>query len=264
MFTKSLFAICICLLVVGFQLVFARKTYQGRCKLFGVVLPPGMWIYVLFSVITAAAMFCFYMPGILFNRDSQAPVGIFFLGLTGLVLLPLFVFLGRGLNAAFLLLHNGGNCRDKNQLFRYCFMGLLVAVGLCVIVFWRLYNFKLMEKVSNPNASADVLRKAQHKAFWPGIDYQIRLKIAEHRNTPDDLLEDLAESGDLAICMRVAANQSTGIRAVRHLATNKDFWVRVCVARRGDCPEDILERLNNDPSAEVRQEVRLHVEKKKR
>ncbi|WP_432245632.1 hypothetical protein ACRB8A_03865 [Arthrobacter sp. G.S.26] len=76
--------------------------------------------------------------------------------------------------------------------------------------------------------------------------------LADNRNTPFDILDDLATSRDPDIRRRVGRNESTPEPTVRILASDARWLVRQGVATNRNAPEDVLEALACDRSVAVR------------
>ena len=97
---------------------------------------------------------------------------------------------------------------------------------------------------------------------------QFRYAVAEHRNTPPDVLTDLADDDGvrpgryighwIPIRAAVAENRNTPVEVLTDLATFPDGGVRWGVARNTRCTVDILLLMAADPDVRVRAAVAAH------
>ena len=97
---------------------------------------------------------------------------------------------------------------------------------------------------------------------------QFRYAVAEHRNTPPDVLTDLADDDGVSpgryighwipIRAAVAENRNTPVEVLTDLATFPDGGVRWGVARNTRCTVDILLLMATDPDVRVRAAVAAH------
>jgi len=97
---------------------------------------------------------------------------------------------------------------------------------------------------------------------------QFRYAVAEHRNTPPDVLTDLADDDGvrpgryighwIPIRAAVAENRNTPVEVLTDLATFPDGCVRWGVARNTRCTVDILLLMAADPDVRVRAAVAAH------
>jgi len=85
-----------------------------------------------------------------------------------------------------------------------------------------------------------------------------RRRAALSSRCPGDLLEKLATDKDEWVRWCVAKNTKCSTDLLDRLATDKDFVVRRGVAENPKCPTNLLNRLANDTSSSVRSNVAKH------
>ncbi|QDZ41110.1 DUF2779 domain-containing protein [Euhalothece natronophila Z-M001] len=80
-------------------------------------------------------------------------------------------------------------------------------------------------------------------------------EIASDPKTPEELLEKLANSKNLTVCLEVAKNPNTSEESLEKLAKNEHWEVRLEVAKNPYISPELLEILEDDEDLDVREEV---------
>jgi len=115
-------------------------------------------------------------------------------------------------------------------------------------------------------------REAAEKALM-GIGESALPLLREHEDTDDpevrvrvrrivDYLAGWAKWRNVALSerMRVAVSVKTSKRTLRELSRDKNPHVRWRVARNGNTPSDVLQRLLKDPDEDVREQARINLD----
>ena len=77
-------------------------------------------------------------------------------------------------------------------------------------------------------------------------DVTIRELVASNPNTPDYVLEQLAEDEEPIVVMEVAANPNTPEYVLRQLADTDNFWVKAYLIYNPSVPKDVLQKFLQD------------------
>ncbi len=101
---------------------------------------------------------------------------------------------------------------------------------------------------SNPSTPFEVLTNLATDMF-------VQWSVAQNRNTPRDILQELAGSAQPEVREQVARNENTPIEVLTRLAEDEDPDVRVAVARNENTPIEVLTKLAKDEDREVRHAV---------
>lgn len=101
-------------------------------------------------------------------------------------------------------------------------------------------------KVGNPETLAEELRKlAKHE------HHLVRLKVAEHANSPHDVLKDLAEDAHVEIRIAVSDHPGVPETLLEQLSNDPNPDVRYALAENPNVPLHLLRRLADDENAYV-------------
>lgn len=87
---------------------------------------------------------------------------------------------------------------------------------------------------ANPNTPTAVLEKLveDEEWVWRDQEFDVRRSVAQHSNTSEGVLEQLASTEDREVRAAIAANSNTPISVVEKLASDKDPVVREAVKGR--------------------------------
>jgi len=101
-------------------------------------------------------------------------------------------------------------------------------------------------KVGNPETLAEELRKfARHE------HHLVRLKVAEHLNSPHDVLKHLADDEHVEIRIAVSDHPGAPEALLEQLSNDANPDVRYALAENPNVPIHLLRRLADDENAYV-------------
>lgn len=110
-------------------------------------------------------------------------------------------------------------------------------------------------RAGREDCTAEELRElAGSQLHW------VRLRVAENRNTPSDVLELLAGDPCADVRIAVALNPGASPQVIRKLAKDEDPNVRYGIAEDPHAPYAVLEMLTDDPCPYVSVRARKTIE----
>ena len=246
----------------------AWKTYFGNKKVWGVSVHGWVCPWALIAGGCASVLIASELPELLMEllagTDALVGVGIFFLGVVACSLFPLSLLVGRCVRAIWRVARGHWVSPDSGRPeIVWILLGVLLVGMASILMGMHWCNTRLRADVSNRAASPETLRAVYQKSRHNWVDYDIKLKLAEHPRLPKDIAESLASSDDLAIRIRIADNPETDVNVLRKLSHDSDYWIRGSVAWRNNCPDDVLSNLCVDSQVHVRQAAFKQMEKRK-
>ena len=103
-----------------------------------------------------------------------------------------------------------------------------------------------------------ILKKlAKSEDFW------VRIHIAEHPSTPEEVLLDLAKDENYDVARAITHREHIPLKVMSMLAQHPDSQVRLALLQRDDVPESVLFILLYDEDRVVRKEALRVLEEKK-
>ncbi|MEI8062477.1 MAG: hypothetical protein WCH84_00265 [Verrucomicrobiota bacterium] len=258
------FIASLCIVLAGVPIWLTWKTFFGNGKVLGVSVRGWAAPWLIIAAVCAVVLIYSELPGILADRDPQAPVGMFFFGVVVSGLFPLSLLVGRCVLTVWRVAsRQRSNTRDGVPEFVWILAGLALLGMASILIVMHRCNTRLRVEVSNRAASPETLREVYQKSRHNWVDYDIKCKLADHPRLPNDIVELLASDLDFGIRNRIALNPETDASVLRKLSHDSDRWVRQDVAWRDDCPDDVLSNLCIDAQANVQQAALKQMEKRK-
>lgn len=111
---------------------------------------------------------------------------------------------------------------------------------------------------SNPNCPADVLTQLAERRLplHDSSDYVLRT-IAQHANTPLDVLHQLTHCVDDSVITKTLSNPHYPLEDAISLFNRRSLGHRALL-QRPDCPSEVLTKLGLDSTVTIRNEVARH------
>ena len=96
----------------------------------------------------------------------------------------------------------------------------------------------LIGVASNPNTPVEILEQLNNSGQW-----DVDLRLAANPNTPVEILKHLAEENDTLLNDALAANPNTPVEILKHLAEKNDTWLNYDLADNPNATLSVLERI---------------------